>query len=97
MSFIQCKNMDEVEEAMGKRKHGFVTEDFRIYDDITLTDDACFYKLDSEIIMALYNLKANLEMIGEDGFENGFMELEQSAKLATDAYRECMKVLSKKN
>ncbi len=79
MSFIQCKSEEEVEKILKQKKVAFVTEDHRVYDEITVSDDAMYYDLDAETLYALYDLQLQIEMVVESGYEMSFLEIEKSA------------------
>ena len=95
MSYIQCKDRNEVEKVL-KGRNAFVTEDFRIYDKIELWDNACATDLCPDQTEALLALKQNIEMIGEDGFEMSFTQLAKAAKYAEDAYSKVAQILKRK-
>lgn len=87
MSFIQCKNEAEVEERIEGKSAAFITEDHRIYDEITVSDDACFYELNAVTVERLYNLQLEIERMSEGfGSEMSFHSVEQYAKELREAF-----------
>jgi len=92
MSFIQCKSEDDVEIQMQKLKlkHGFVTEDHRIYTEILLSDDACYMFVNSETFMHLYNLQEMLEQLHCGLRECPFTEIENRSKELTAYFKKAM-------
>jgi hypothetical protein len=96
MSFIQCKDEAEVEKVLKTRPHGFVSPDHRIYDSIDLGDEAVYHTFDSETAVALLILKQNIEMMGEDGWEACFLQLERDAKVLRESYEKVQALLKAK-
>lgn len=92
--FIQCKNIDELEAIMKTLKTGFVTSDLRIYREIEMSDDACFYQLDAATVHALHDLQSSLEMVDDGSLETSFNDLVEEAKMLQSAYEKlkaCLK------
>lgn len=98
MSFIQCKDTREIEKILhdGKIKAAFVTEDNRIYTEIELSDNQMFYRFEAETAMRLYDLQSNIEMLGEDGCEQSFLQLEKSAKSLIEDFKKVMLLIKSK-
>jgi hypothetical protein len=97
MSYVQCKNDEEVEKVLTEKGgQGFVTEDFRVYDKITFGDDALLYDFDAEMVRALNDLKGSIELLGDDACEASFLTLEEDAKRATADYKKVQALLGGK-
>lgn len=96
MSYIQFRDEKEMDKHFDGKRVGFVSDDWRVYDKIRFADTACYHDLNAEEIDALLALKDNIEMVGNDGFEQSFLDLEESAKLLTDAYRKVASILKRK-
>lgn len=92
MSYVQCKDQDEVEVILGKSGSGFITEDHRIYDKIHLADDALIYTFDAKTVLELMNLQTEIRMLGESG-ERSFLELEEHAKSLTATFKKVQKLI----
>lgn len=87
MSFIQCKNESEVETALEGSKAAFVTEDHRIYSEIQLSDDECFYTFDAETAYAILNLQLEIERMSQDfGSEMTFRSVERYARELRESF-----------
>lgn len=95
MSYIQCKSEEECEAALWGRKTGFVTEDFRIYDEIEIWDDALMYHFNAETAMQLYSLQLDLERLCEDlSSEMSFVSVDRYAKELKSAFEETLRLIN---
>lgn len=91
MSFIQCKDRDEVEDKLEKLNFkGFVTEDHRIYDKVEFSDDAMYYLLDEATLIALYDLQTSIEMVTEGGHEMPFSQVIEDAKMLDESFKKAL-------
>lgn len=91
MSFIQCKDEKEVEaklEEIGFK--GFITEDHRIYDKVDFSDDACFYDLDRDTLLALYELQTSIEMVMGGMHEMPFQDVVKDAQMLHDNFQKTL-------
>lgn len=93
MSFVQCKTLEEVEDILEKKPFGFITEDNRIYDDMSFSDDALFYDLNAKTVMALYDLQTMIEMVTEGEHEMPFDAVLRDAKLLDKSFKKALKAI----
>lgn len=93
MSFIQCKNENEVEEKLKTVKAGFVTEDFRIYDEINFSDDCSYYELNAEVIMALYDLQSSIQMVIGGMHEMPFQNVVRDAQMLDTSFKKALELI----
>lgn len=93
MSFIQCKNETEVEKTLQNLKHGFVTEDHRIYNEIQMSDDAAYWELSASTLMTLFDLQTSLEMFSDNGHEMSFLEVEKDAKTLRETFEKTLEAV----
>jgi meiotically up-regulated gene 157 (Mug157) protein len=96
LKYIQCDNEDEVEQILKTRGHGFCSPDHRIYSAITLSDDACNYELESEMVLALFNLQTTIEMMSGPGYECPFQEVDKAARELQQAFEKVRSLIATK-
>lgn len=98
MSFIQCKDRNDVEKFLhtNKIKAAFITEDHRIYTEMELSDDGFYYELNAETTEALYDLQLVLEMSYDGMAENNFLTMVDAAQMLETAFKKIMKSLNYK-
>lgn len=93
MTFIQCENKSECEDELQRLGSGFMTDDHRIYSKLTFGDDGLFYTFDAATILHLYNLQLHLEMVSDDGYENGFLVVEKAAKEVSEQFKKALEAI----
>lgn len=93
MSFIQCKNRDEVEKEIDKKAFRFVSEDHRVYETIEFSDDACWRRIDGEILGVLLELQDTLEFMNQNVFECSFTKIADDAKELKESFLKAMEII----
>lgn len=97
MSFVQCVSRDEVEKVLVDLKQGFVTEDHRIYSKLRLEEAGCSFDLNAEVVIALMNLRFDLEMMSDGTFEQSFLEVEENAKMLRESFQRVVALIKPKS
>jgi len=90
MSFIQCKDENEVAALMNEKKFGFITEDYRVYDVIQFSDEAGITEVYPETLSSLIDLQHHIEMLMSHRNEMPFTELVLAAQGLQDCFRKAV-------
>jgi len=95
MSFTQCKDQKDVSLELERRKYrpSFITEDFRIYDELQLSTECGTIKVDPRLIVALWEFQTHLEMVNDEMLEMSFGTVVKEAKSLQKAFESTMKLI----
>lgn len=90
---LQCKDADTVENALDALGSGWVTHDNRVYSHMKFGDNECYWEIDAQTILALYNLQCSIEMSEGADNEMGFANVVARAKELEAAYQAAIKAI----
>lgn len=91
MDFYQCENARDCEKYLDIKKAAFVSNDFRVYEEIEFWDEHSIWHIPAKTILALYNMQSQIELMTDEGQEQAFDQVLRTAKELEDAFKEVLK------